>query len=273
MTTYIKSSATVESETGSLKLARIGWHTRARSLTPSASTEATGYPAIAARNDDTFEFWRPTAVPAWWKVDLGSAQSINYCGIAAHNFGTAGTTVKVQYSSNDSSWSDASDASAAPATAAPSDDGEMLFLFPAQSARYWRIYVDGAIPTVGVIYLGSILVMQRGLYAGHSPVTLARQSAIRPTVSERGKLLGRTVIRSGLQTTFQWDHLTGDWYRANFDPFVASARRYPFFISWRPSEFPAELAFGSVDDDIVPSNSGPRNLMSVGFRFHGAGYA
>lgn len=268
MTTYVKSSSTVETETGSLKLARIGWHTHARSLLPTASTEAEGYPAIAARNDNTFEYWRPTAVPAWWRVDLGSATAVNYVGIAAHNLGTVGASIKVQYSSNDSSWSDASAATADE----PADDGEILFLFPVQTARYWRIYVDGVIPTVGVVYLGTILAMQRGIYAGHTPITLARQTVMRPSVSERGQLLGRTIIRSGLQASAEWDNITADWYRTYFDPFVASARQYPFFMAWRPSEFPAELAFGTVDADIAPRNSGPRNFMNVGFTMRGAGY-
>jgi len=272
MTTYIKNSSTVESETGSLKHARIGYQTYARTLIPTASSEAEGFPAIAARNDDTYEYWRPTEVPAWWQVDLGEARSINYVGIAAHNIGSVGARVTVQHSSDGSTWDDANDASVAPSSVAPTTDGAMLFLFPAVSARYWRLYVEDVIPTIGVVFIGGILAMQRGFYVGHSPVTLSRQTVIRPTVSERGQWLGRSVIRSGLKTSVSWKNLTATWYRENFDPFVSSARSYPFFFAWRPSEFPAELAYASCDSDIAPDNSGPKSYMSVGFTLSGAGY-
>src|SRR5690606_38472993 len=130
-------------------------------------------------------------VPAWWRVDLGTIRSINYEGIAAHNIGSVGARVTVQYSDDDSTWNDANNSAVAPSSSPPTDDGEMLFLFPAVSARYWRIYVEDSIPTIGVVFIGSILAMPRGIYQGYTPITMARQTVIRPTISERGQWLGR----------------------------------------------------------------------------------
>lgn len=258
MSIHITSSATVESQTGSLKLARIGYDNQSRSGVVSASSEEADFPAIAAQTDNTYESWKPTAAPAWWKADLGSAKTINYCGIAAHELGNSTSVrLKVQYSTNDIAWNDASD------QAFPLDNSTILFLFPVQTARYWRVYIEGAVEAIGHIRFGSVLVMQRGIYRGYTPLGLARETDIRPNISEGGQFLGRSVIKRGFNNRPSWQHLTATWYRANFDPFVKDAREHPFFFAWRAYEFLADVAYVWADGDIIPTNSGPANMMTV----------
>lgn len=262
---FVTTTATVESETGSLKLARIGWENLARDASLVASSAASGFPAVAARNSDTFEFWKPTAVPATWRADLGSAKLINYCGIAAHNFAEVGASVQAQYSTDDSVWNNASNVHA------PTDDSDLLLLFPQQTARYWRINVTTAIPTIAHIRFGKILAMQRGLYRGHTPITLSRETVIRPSIAEGGQWLGRSILRGGFATSVEWRNLTSSWYRTNFEPFVQDARSHPFFFAWRASEFTSEVAYVWCNEDIAPQNSGPKDFMSVGFQIRGTG--
>ena len=52
--------------------------------TVAASSEQAGFPASAPSNELTYERWKPSKLPATWQVDLGKAESINYCAIAAH---------------------------------------------------------------------------------------------------------------------------------------------------------------------------------------------
>jgi hypothetical protein len=117
--------------------------------------------------------------------------------------------------------------------------------------------------------MGQALTMQRRIYQGHTPLTLSRDTELSNNVSEGGQYLGRSIIRKGASTSAQWTHLNASWYRANFDPFVKSARTNPFFIGWRPLQYPNELGFVWTDSDIAPQNTGPRDFMSVGVNFRG----
>lgn len=261
MSVHVTTSATVVSETGALTLARIGYHNLARAASISASSAEADYPALAARNDNTFEFWKPTGAAATWRADLASAQIVNYMGVYGDFNGAA---LRAQYSTDDAAWSNASD------VASPTGDSA-LFLFPQQTARYWRLLVATAVPTIGHIRFGRILTMERPIMQGVNPITLARSTVIRPTISERGQWLGRSIIRSGLEASYQWKNLSAAWVRTTFDPFALDAREHPFFFAWRPiSTYLDEIAYVWTKDDIRPVQSGPNSLMSLGFDVMGA---
>jgi hypothetical protein len=144
-----------------------------------------------------------------------------------------------------------------------------MFLFGTITARYWRIRVRNAIAKIAVVYVGAALAMQRKIYQGHTPITLSRITETTQNTSETGQYLGRSIIRKGLKTSCEYQHLTADWYRANFDPFVEAAREAPFFYAWRPIQYPDELGFVWTNGDIRPTNTGPRNFMSVSFSVTG----
>lgn len=259
----VTNPSTVEAESYPLTHARIGWHRYDGSV--SASSAAAGFPASAAKSMNTYEFWKPDTIPAWWKIDLGSAKPVDYCGIAVHDW--VSNDVTIQYSVNNSDWTSINSAADIP------DSAPLLFLFPTVTARYWRVYAEGSrIGVVAHIRFGKIMPMMRPFFAGHTPVTLSRQTVIQPNVSERGQFLGRSAIRSGVQTSAEWSHLDPNWYRANFDPFVQAARTDTFFFAWRPAPgSPSEndVAYCWTNDDIAPSNMGIRNLMQVGFSMSG----
>lgn len=266
MSVVIQSSF---SPTRPLTHARIGHATITRTGTLLASGEQPTFEADAAANPLTYEAWKPDALPATWRIDAGAAVSVDYVGIAAHTLGTDGASVKVQHSDNDTDWSDVTDL----AEHSPTDDSPILFLFASESHRYWRIRVTGTtIPSIGVVYIGAALAMPRPIYGGHSPLDLSRQTVIRPQKSERGQFLGRSIVRSGFATSFSWQHLTPTFYRDEFDPFVEDARRFPFFLAWRPAAFPAGVGYVWADQDIQPSNMGiGKGLMQVSLAVEGLG--
>lgn len=252
--------------TRSSKNARIGHATITRVGTLSASGEAVGFEADAALNPLTYDFWKPDALPATWRIDALAATSVNYVGIAAHTLGTSSSSVQVQYSDNDSAWTDASDIHT------PVDDTPIMFLFNSSSHRYWRIQVTGStIPLIGVVFIGSALEMPRSIYGSHSPIELSRNTIIRPQVSEGGQFLGRSRIRTGFSTDFAWTNLDPTFYRDEFDLFVQDARCFPFFIAWRPLQFPNALGYAWMNMDVKPSNSGVANLMQVSITVQGLG--
>lgn len=241
--------------------ARIGYRSVLPAATLSGTSGQPGYPLSAITNPATYERYTPSAMPATIQADAGAAVAVDYIGIAAHTLGSSGCTVYVESSPDATTWTTR-------LTLTPTDDTTLFGMFDSVSARYWRIRITGTTaPTVGVVYLGAALTMQRELYGGHTPLVLARMTAVRPNLSETGQWLGASQTRAGFGTSFAWRHLTAAWYRDEFDPFVATNPRVrPFFIAWRPHSFPSEVGYCWATEDIAPHNMGIRDLMSVDMR-------
>lgn len=248
--------------------ARIGIQTFAiaDNLVPVDSTPgAAGFPLSALSNALTYESWKSSLVsPALSVVVFDRTLSPetpdwDYFGIAAHNLGSIQCVVRLF---------------SGPTVAGlvlieefiPGDDAPIMALVSARSDRFGGIQlapVVGTTPIMSVVYMGKALAVERPIYGGHSPIDLSRVTVTRPTVSETGQFIGRTKIRKGKKSSFDWTHLGAQWYRDNFDPFVELARDRPFFIAWRPSLFPDEVAYAWTTGDIVPSNMGLGDLMQV----------
>lgn len=243
--------------------ARIGYNTIATESNVTASSEAAGFPAEAAVNPFTYEGWKPAVLPATWSIDYGETTDVDYIGIAAHTFHVDRCTLSIEYSIDGSTWTTLREL-------APGDGAPIMLVFNPITARYWQFTVDGlAAPVIGVIFVGRALAMQRAIYGGHAPITLNRKTTIVPVKTEAGQFLGRSIVRQGNATTFEWKNLTAGWYRQYFDPFVKYARRFPFFIAWRPATFPNEVGYVWTTSDISPSNMGIKDYMQVSLSVEG----
>lgn len=229
------------------------------------ATAANGFAFDGPLRPDTYERWKPTAVPANWQIDALAAQDVDYVGIAAHTLGTSGCEFIMQYSSDAVTWTDFGESMIV------ANNAPVMILADEVSARYWRLRIlSGAAPEVGVVYIGKALALQRRIYGGHTPITLSRETMIRPQKSEGGQFLAKTIIRRGVKTSASILHITPDWYRDNFDPFVLSARQYPYFWAWYPSRFPKEVGYVWTGDDIAPSNMGTgKGWMQVDWNMEG----
>jgi hypothetical protein len=244
----------IDPDAPDLTHARIGYAKHSGTIT--ASTAAGGFPATAADNALTYSFWKPLALPATWEIDYGEIKAIDYVGIAAHEFDVNGNTVALQVW-NGSAW-------VSIASTSPTDNSPLVFIFDELTVSKVRLSITGgAAPRVGVIYTGTALVMERAIYDGHSPINLSSVTGYTTNISESGQWLGRSVKSQGMATSYQWSNLTAVWYREYFQPFVLSAKTQPFFIAWRPETFPDETAYCWTRQDIKPTNSGGRDLMSV----------
>ncbi|MBV7482529.1 discoidin domain-containing protein [Bordetella sp. BOR01] len=264
MSIIVVSPSLVEMGTGcwhsSLRHSRIGWRTLTRDAEITASSEADSWPAAALANPMTYERWKPEAVPAWVQFDAGQAVEVDYLGIASHDLGSAGATFSIQCSDDGAAWETA-------ATVEPADDNAIMLLIEPVTARYWRLNVTEAIGSIGVLYLGKVLETYRPVSPGHSPGNLSRRTEIMPNLSMGGQFLGRSIIRQGYATAYEWAHLPAQWYRDNFAPFVEAARKYPFFIAWNPLRYPAEVLYAwTPAEDIQPENMGVRDWMQVGLK-------
>jgi hypothetical protein len=145
-----------------------------------------------------------------------------------------------------------------------------MFLFEPIVARYWRISLIGSVvPSIGVVYMGVTLDMERPCFSGVNPINLSRRTIVRPNRSENGLWLGRSITRQGSQTSVTYNNLNYSWYLNNFDPFVDLARRFPFFFAWRPEGYPDSIGYVWTSSDITPSTQGVRDLVSVSMTLEG----
>lgn len=239
--------------------AKILWENilRRSGATLTASTSAAGFPASNMLNPATFERWIATANSA--TLTLATPVAFGHIGIAAHNL--AGATLTVT--------SVISGVTTTLFTGVLTSRTQLIVLSTSVTSASIAI-THNTPPTIGVLFAGNPLVMEQNIYGGHTPISLARRSTVRPSISETGQWLGATVRRGGYASSFAWQNLAAAWYRANFDPFVKNnPRANPFFIAWRPAAFPAEVAYCWATDDIAPSNMGKRDLMSVSMNVAG----
>lgn len=263
-----------------LRFPRIGYDNVVTEANVLASTSLAGFPAESVGNSFTFELWKPSELPASIDIDAGSPVTADYVAFGAHNL--TGCRITLSYSTDGVTFADAVEAVVVRNRAG-------MLLFEPVTARYWRLdilgwassatlsldfvnreYRVGAFSEaqdtyLGVLYLGRALQMERGIYQGHTPGEFARNDQIRPSVSEGGQWLGRTVVRKGYQTEYSFSNLRADWVRSTLAPFLDAAVTEPFFVAWRPETKAGEVLFGWTERPIVPTNSGPRDLMSAAF--------
>ena len=252
-----------------LKLCHIGYTTVGTDTNMTASSQAAGFPVSNLSNPLTTHRWKPTALPATVQIDITTAQDLQYMGVAAHTLATRECVIEFQYSTNSgSSWTTIS-------TSAPADNKPIMAIF-AINAPLWRIRIDRdagsdetEMPSIGVFWLGEALVMQRGIYQGHTPITMSRNTTRITNKTESGQYAGNSVKREGVSGSYEWKNLTASWVRQYFEPFNVAVRAAPFFVAWRPGEFPDEVGFVWTTGDIKPTNSGPRDLMSVSMNVNG----
>lgn len=218
----------------------------------TATSSAPGYPPDAVARPDTAERWRGQSSSDTLTIDLGATRSFNYVGIAAHTLGSEGAELTVQGEK-----------------VIPADDTPILLLMENRSDYQINLQISYGPASIGVVYVGQVLEVMRPVYGGHTPGTLSRDTKLNRSLSRGGQFLGQQIRRRGVSTELSLSNLSPEWYRDTFDPFVKHARRFPFFLAWRPTRFPDEVIYGWAPEDIQPSNSGTRDLMEVSFSIQG----
>jgi hypothetical protein len=242
-----------------LKYPRIGYLNNASAA--SASSVKTGYSASAVLNDFTYERWAPSVSPASLIIEADTAEDVNYVAIGAHTL--KGFNVLIERSVDGIAYTTIQEL-------VTSSNKAIMILFDKTPVKYIKITITGSgTPEIGVVYFGETLVMQRSIYSGHTPITLARETEKTPHISEAGEYLGTTIIRKGYASSYSFNNLKAEWYREYFDPFVEHAITKPFFIAWKPDNFINEVIFGWTAGDIKPANSGIRDYMGVSFDVRG----
>jgi hypothetical protein len=250
----------------------IGWRNIVTSASISALTAASGFPASNMANPSTNLRWEgAVASPAddeYITISNAGVEQLDYLAIARHNFFTAQIAVSVEYLDVDASpdaWVELIE------PGIPASDGPILWRFPTLAYASLRIRMQpgSAAPTIAVVYAGLLLVLQRRIYVGHTPMPMGRTTKAINSRSESGNFLGRIITNQKTGTGVDLQNLTPAWYRENMEPFLLQAQEEPFFFAWRPSSYPAEVGYGWLTNDPQPKNQRSNGMMNVSFEMSG----
>lgn len=244
------------------------WENLAAAATLGGTTTLTGGAASNAVNMNTHSYWLPdvSTTTASLIVDLGSAASIGFAAIVAHNLFTYGGSVQVRRGTDGVSWSDAGAGSVTPTNNSP-----IAWRWVASSYRYWQFYFTGLTSgddlAVGVAFLGNELVMPRPFYQGFSPILTPTEVELQSNVSVGGNYLGSSVIKRGSTLQAEWNNLSPTFVRGT--SWLSFQRHFndglPFFFGWRPAKYPQDIHYAwRQGGTIRPNNSGPKDWMSLG---------
>lgn len=230
-----------------------------------ASVDITG--AQPALIPNTFERWIDSTGQMVARFQTGAVVGIDFVAIGAHNLNSIGASVSISISPT------VNGVFTEVAYITPVNNNAIMVFFDETVTADVKIEVfgEGAVAReIGYVSAGKAMVMPRPIYGGHTPIVLTPETTYQQNTSSSGQFLGRNIIRKGISTNFEWNHLQPDFIRGEFQTFVQSAKTTPFFIAWRPSEYPQDVALVHTVNDIHPENmGGGHRFMMVSFQVAG----
>lgn len=202
-------------------------------------------------------------------VATNTADTFNYFAVARHNFGTSGSLVSLETNTGSSpdTWVELITQQYIP------DDAPLIFRFAATTAAQVRLRIQsaGVSPEAAVIYVGTILVMEKGIKAevDHTPLTFGRQTRVVNGMSETGNFLGRILLSETRRSTAEFHGITPTFYRSSIEDFLDAAQEVPFFWAWAPEEYPLETGYAWLMDDTVPEITPSHRHVSLKLEMRG----
>lgn len=254
----------------------IGYHSVLLPSDITAPDSISARPAVNAWTPDTAQVWEGEGyqgVPAQYEAHLQLENSanatVNYIGIARHNFGSAQLPYTIQRSDNGGAlWYDVT------VERLPANNDAIIHYFDDVNSGLFRIRFrkfgsDIDAPIVGHVKLGEALVLQRRIYVGHAPASIAKKVKRSTYGSENGQYLGQVIQRTYLTTSIEQENNSPDFVREYIVPFinhvngqvvVEDTAPSTFFFAWRPEDYPNEVVYGWTRDNISPENQGGDRL-------------
>jgi hypothetical protein len=271
MSMLVISSAVVLADVAdglSLNHPLIGWHNVVTSLTIDATSEEANYPPSNLANPATHLEWRATSTSEQYlTISTNYLDEIDYVGIVGHNFWSAEIPVSIGYfdTSSPPVWVDLVEDVMLP------DDGPAIFRFTAQPLATVEVRLGAGSDEAraAVVYVGKLLVIERKIYVGHTPMPDGIKSSVVNGRSESGKFLGRIQTGEWRESTIPMSLVSPDWFRTFMRPFLRDGKNLPFFFAWRPEDYPFEVGYGWMTDDPVPAPVGPSNLIAFDIKVSG----
>ena len=224
----------------------------------SATSETAQGPASNMANPSTSFGWEAENTDQQ-DIDIESGETLDYIAIARHNLRSP-AEYRIQYIVGGSTVT-IIDWRAVPRRQA------LLFFLNEATPDTIRLSIrnNSQAPKIAVIYAGLATRMERGIYVGHTPITMGNQLTTVGSISESGQYLGEIIRREKYTTSVDLQNLTPQWLRDELLPFFQQRPRAPAFWAWRPDKYSAEVGYSWLVGDPRPSNQRPNGMMQVSF--------
>lgn len=207
----------------------------------SASLPATN-PRANAATEDTASFWGATGADTL-SLSLASAEDADLCLIAAHELGSDGRSITLQYLVG-ATWTTI-------ATVTPADNHPFMILFPRVSSDGYRVTLSGA-SVVGVVWIGPRVVIPGGVVPGYSEIWASREITKLGGGTRSGHWLGQRVERVTAQLAPTLMPVDYDFARDDLADFRTRYNEGRAFV-WAsaPAVFPYDVAYAWATDGAV----------------------
>jgi hypothetical protein len=237
-----------------------------------ATSEAAGFPAINVANPATNLRWQAaSATEQFLTVAIDQVDPVDYLAVAVHNFGSGQIPVSVEGASALTGSPPAPSYQVLVGASILPNNDPAIFRFTPQSliSIRLRMQAGNAAPVAAVVYVGKLLVAERGTHTDHVPINYGRAVRVTNAKSENGQFLGRIVLSETRQTAFPLRQLRDAWYREKMDPFIEAAKSTPFFFAWRPQKYPNDVGYCTVRNDPVPSMEFETGTIAIELQMSG----
>lgn len=245
----------------------IGWKNLGSFGTIVADSEDPSFPAAMLANDATSYKWKSLSTATQYVTFTFSPdETFNYVGIARHNLGSGQIKISVEAFIS-GVWTEVF------SEISPGTDAPLVMRFAdvtgAEGARIKLVPLGATPPTIAVMFVGELTVLQRRIYVGHVPLPYGREEEFTNGVAENGDFQGRISTKMSLRTSVNLQNMTPSWYRTNLDPFFADGRRRGFFFAWRPLTYPLEVGYAWLTNNPKPQNQRPNGMMQTNMEMGG----
>ena len=223
--------------------------------TLTTSQANASYPATNLANPATNLVWKSgSTADQYITILFGAEVEVDYIAIARHNFGSGQVQATVQglpFGGNpatDGDWDDLVEANLL------ANDRPALWRFTPTPLIGVRLKLEpGSVePQAAVLYVGKLLVFERGVQPGHTPIPYGRRRDVISPRSQSGEYLGRVIAGGGLNSSVTISKLSAAWYRSTLDPFFEIVAETPFFWAWSPERYPDEVGYVWLTNDPEP---------------------
>lgn len=240
------------------------WHNLVTINNITTDSQDPDFPVTNLANPSLSLKWKqdftdsPLAQPDTITVRTDDLGPINYIAIAGHNFGSTGSTIAVEGTSEPSG---SSPDLSSPAEGEwitgfiPSDDSPLILMFGEVETEVVRLRFVNPSSTpleIAVMYVGKATVMEEGIQADHTPLPLAITRDRVAGQSENATFLGAVITGEWMQSTASFANMSADWTREELVPFLEFASENPFFWAWQPESYPDEVAFAWMTESPQP---------------------
>ena len=260
---YLPSTLIVTPTGVDFGLPVVGWQSLVTPANVAADSEDDDYPVVRLANTNTNEIWKSQSTATQYvTVSLDGLEDVDYLAVARHNFGTIGARLTVEMDVG-SGYSPVTD------EVLPADDKPLIFRFGAGASAGVRLKIDGvsAAPQAAVLFVGGLLVMERRIQPGHTPLPYGRGRDVITGRSESGEYLGRILSGGKLRSTARFSLLSPDFVYGECAPFLDHAG--PFFFAWNPISYPQQVGYAWCVTDPVPVISRAPHFVDLTLEMEG----